>query len=78
MVQKGTYELVSGLTMVVLPKAADQLHMRNTGGIFESMISKCCFGLADYMRGLPFLMHCALFIFFLIYETKSGEEVMSK
>lgn len=51
-VRNGTYELVCGL-MVVLPKAADQLHMRNTGGIFESMISKCCFGLADYMRGLP-------------------------
>lgn len=51
-VQTGTYELVSG-PVVVLPKAADQLHTGNTGGIFGSMISKCCFGLVDDRKGLP-------------------------
>lgn len=61
--EEGQYCPVSGL-MVVPPKAADQLHIRHTGGIFESMISKCCFGSAHFIRGLPSLMYCAILLFY--------------
>lgn len=74
--QNGTYYPVSGL-MVVLPKAADQLHIRNAGGIFESMISKCCFGLAYFIRALPFLMHCAITVL-LTFVSKTYKTNLKK